>query len=422
MNNLPEEIFENCVLPDAELKGLPSSAGFVLFADNQNRPIALLTTSNIKRTAKTKLAEKIEPFGSAQGRPTKRADLKSITAKIYYTVCPCKFRLAIKYFDAVRKIFGQNYKEHIKLVLPWFIKIDLSEKIPFFSVTKKPTFKTGEEILGPFPGQRAATVFLKAIEDAFKLCKRNDLVNNQRAAQSCPYLQMDACVGVCGGKISSEDYRSLLKDAFDAAVKPAEAIEKFQTEMQTAAKELNFEKATELKKMIDKLSALKKRIYPHTNFPSICTCSESSAKISVQHSQTNQHSEKIGVGACRWTGDLKKLKIVHIDKSFKIKPEGAKKKVQTYAVFVMNFSQIIDLGDFILDNSNSIYKTISKSLENLRNSTDPSTSLRARNISDETIERFSIASYFLYRSKPSGLWLNVSKGFEPKELIDKFKT
>jgi hypothetical protein len=401
MNTLPEEIFENCVLPDDELKGLPSSAGFVLFADNQNRPIAFLTAANIKRTAKTKLAEKIES--------NKRADLKNITAKIYYTICPCKFRLAVKYFDAVRMVFGQNYKEHIKLVLPWFIKIDLSEKIPSFSITKKPTFKTKEEILGPFPGQRAATAFLKTIEDAFKLCKRSDLVNNYKAAQSCPYLQMDACVGVCGGKISSEDYRSLLKEAFEAGIQPEEAIGKIEIEMQTAAKELNFEKAAGLKKKIEKLSALKKRIYPHTNFPSICTCSESSAKIGVQHSQTNQHSEKIGVGACRWTGDLKKLKIVHIDKSFKIKPEGSKKKVQTYAVFVIDFFNIIDLGDFALDNPDLIYEAISKSSGN-----------PPQDICDEIIERFSIASYFLYRSKPAGLWINASEGFNREDIL-KFK-
>ena len=285
MNNEFGRIFENCVLPDDTLTSLPSLAGFVLFADNQNRPIALLTAANIKRTAKTKLAEKIDK--------TKRADLKSITAKIYYTICPCKFRLAVKYFEAVRKIFGQEYKEHIKLVMPWFIKIDLGEKIPFFSVTKKPMFKTGEEIIGPFAGQRAATAFLKTLEDAFKLCKRSDLlrqaqdrlVNNQRAGQSCPYLQMDACVGVCAGKISEEDYRSLLKEAFEAGCNPAEAIEKIKIEMQTASKELNFEKAAGLKKKIEKLSILNKQAY-------------------------------------KWTGDLKKLKVVHIDNSFKIKLQG----------------------------------------------------------------------------------------------------
>ncbi len=378
MNNLPEEIFENCVLSDNDFQCLPSSAGFVLFTDSQDRPIALLTTANIKRTVKTKLAEKIDPSTSLRTRPTKRADLKSITAKIYYTICPCKFRLVVKHFDAARKVFGQNYKEHIKLVLPWFIKIDLSDKFASFSITKKPTLKTNEEIIGPFAGQRAATAFLKAIEDAFKLCKRSDLLrqaqDNQQAAQSCPYLQMDACVGVCGGKISSEDYRSLLKEAFEAAERPTETIEKFEIEMQTAAKELNFEKATELKKMIEKLSALKKQTY-------------------------------------RWTGDLKKLKIVHIDMSFKVRPEGAKKKVQTYAVFVMDFFNIIDLGDFTLDNPDLIYEAINKNLGN-----------SSQDICDEIIERFSIASYFLYRSKPAGLWLNISDGFDKQDFLQTLST
>jgi excinuclease UvrABC nuclease subunit len=368
METRTEELFENSILLDNNPPNLPNSAGFVLFADSQDKPIALLTTANIKRTTKNKLAEKIEP--------TKRADLKSITAKIYYTICPCKFRMAIKHFDAVKKIFGQNYKDHITLVLPWYIKIDLSEKIPFFSITKKPTFKKQEKVLGPFPGQKSATAFLKTIEDAFRLCRKSELVNNPVLAASCPYLQMDACAGVCAGKISPQDYQVIINDAFEAGVNPAGAIERFQNEMQTAAKELKFEKAAELKKKIDKLSVLNKQSY-------------------------------------RWTGELKNLKIVHIDKSFKVKPfdcaqgrpKDSKKKVQTYAVFVINVFNIIDLGDFTLENPDSIYEAVTKNLCDSPKETG-----------DETIERFSIVSYFLYRTKPSGLWRNVSSGFKKEDF------
>jgi excinuclease UvrABC nuclease subunit len=362
MHNLPQEILETCVLPDDDvIQNLPGTAGFVLFTDSQNRPITLLTAANIKRTAKVKLAEKIDK--------NKRADLKSITSKIYYTPCRCKFRLAIKYYDAVRKVFGAEYKEHIKLVLPWFITIDFNEKIPSFSITKKPTFKNADEIIGPIGGQRAATAFLKAIEDAFRLCKRSDIVNNPALAKSCPYLQMDACAGVCGGKISSEDYKSLLKEAFEAAKRPAEAIEKFQIQMQTASKELDFEMAAALKKKIEKLSALKKQTY-------------------------------------KWTGDLKKLKIVHIDKAGKIRAKGIRAKVQMYAVFIIDFFNIIDLGDFSSDEPDLIYEAINKNLNN-----------PPQDISDEIVERFSIVSYFLYRSKASGIWINTSKGFDREVLL-----
>jgi excinuclease UvrABC nuclease subunit len=355
-----EEIFENCLSLDDKPIDLPNAAGLVLFTDSQDKPIALLTTANIKRTTKTKLAEKIEP--------TKRADLKSITAKIYYSTCRCKFRLAVKHFDAVKKIFGQNYKDHVTLVLPWFIKIDLSEKIPFFSVTKKPGFKNNEKTLGPFPGQKSAITFLKTLEDVLGLCRKCELVNNPTLAASCPYLQMDACVGVCAGKITAEEYRNILQEAFEAGINPANTIEQLQQQMKIASKELKFEKAAGLKKKIDKLSILKKQNY-------------------------------------KWTGDLKNLKIVHIDKSIKTKPKDSKKKVQTYAVFVINFFNIIDLGDFTLENPDLIYEAINKNLRN------PS-----QDISDEIIERFSIASYFLYRSKPSGLWLNTSNGLDKQEF------
>lgn len=370
----PNEIFENCTSPDGKLSDLPSSAGLVLFTDSLNSPILLLSAANIRRTVKNKLAEQTEK--------TKRADLKTITAKIYYKVHPCRFRLSLEHLQAAKKLFPSSYKDHIILTLPWFIRVDLSEKIPFFSTTKKPFSSKEEQILGPFPTQKAAAVFLNTLEDTFRLCKKNEFVNNPTRAKSCPYLQMDACSGVCAGKISLEDYQIIIKDAFEAGAKPAKQIEKLQADMQTASKELSFEKATEIKRKIEKLSVLKKQTY-------------------------------------RWTGDLENLKIVHIDKSARIKPENGKKKIQTYVVFVMNLFKVFDLGDFIIDEFGKVTEAIESALTRL------STSLEDVGDSIDILEQFAIVSYFLYRTKPSGLWISVSEAFNKaafeKMVREKFK-
>ena len=371
MANSANEIFDGCLTIqnpaelEKELSKLPTNAGLVLFADSQGLPILLLAAANIRRTAKNKLAE--------QKETTKKADLKSITAKIYYSLCPCKFRLALMHYKAVKKIFPSNYKDHITFVRPWFIGVNLSEKIPFFSITKKPVLNKGEKILGPVPSLKSATAFLKALEDAFKLCKRNDLVNNPQRAAGCPYLQMDACCGVCGGKISPEDYQNIIKDAFEAGAQPTKTIERFQADMQTASKELSFERAAELKRKIEKLSLLKKQTY-------------------------------------RWTGDLEKLKIIHIDKSAKIKQEDSRAKKQTFAVFAMNFFEIVDLGDFVGDDFNKIAEVIEAALAKLN------TGLQETSDSTEVLEQFSIVSYFLYRTSSPGLWLEASGGFDKQKF------
>ncbi len=352
---------------DKKLTKLPTQAGLVLFADSKDSPILLLAAANIRRTVKNKLAE--------QEEKTKRADLKGITAKIYYTVCPCRFRLAPAHRQAVKKIFPQNYKDHETIVYPWFVRIDFSEKIPFFSVTKRPSL--GEEkILGPFPSQKSAAIFLNTLEDTFRLCRKSEFVNNPQRAAGCPYLQMDACCGVCGGKINCEDYRVLIDNAFEAGANTAKTIEKLQADMQTASKELNFEKAAELKRKIEKLTALKKQ-------------------------------------TCRWTGDLRKLKILHIDKSAKIRQQGSRAKKQTFAVFVMNFFEIIDLGDFIIDEFDKITESIENALAKLNSSRQETRD------STEILEQFSIVSYFLYRTNPSGLWINASEGFDRQDLVEK---
>jgi excinuclease UvrABC nuclease subunit len=360
MNGL-EEIFKNSFLVENNIKDLPTSAGLVLFTDAQDKPITLLTAANIRRTVKNKLTEQIEK--------SKRTDLKSITSKIYYYICPCKFRLAITHYEAVKNIFADKYKDYITLVFPWFLTINFSDKIPFFNVTRKPTFKLEEKILGPFSSQKSATVFMTTLEDVFRLCRKSEFANNPQHAQSCPYLQMDSCCGVCTEKITTDEYKTIIDDAFSAGVDPENTINKFQIEMQTAAKELYFEKAAALKKKIEKLSSLKKQTY-------------------------------------KWTGDLKNLKIIHVDKSAKIKPEGSKAKKQTYAVFAMNCFSVIDAGDFLKDDPNIINDAVKKSLEQLANSPD-----------SNSLERFSIVTYFLYRSKPSGFWLNAQKEFDIEKLI-----
>jgi len=369
MESRADKIFENRISPNDKLSDLPNSAGLALFADSQDIPILLLTTANIRRTVRNKLAE--------QAEKSKKTDLKSITAKIYYTICPCRFRLALMHYKAVKKIFASNYKDNITFVYPWYIRTDISEKIPFFSATKRLTFKNEEKILGPFPSQKIAATFLDTLEDAFRLCRKSEFVNNPAQATSCPYLQMDACCGVCAGKISPENYQVIIKDAFEAGANPAKTIEKLHADMQIASKELNFEKAAELKRKIEKLSTLKKQTY-------------------------------------RWTSDLKKLKIVHIDKSAKIKQEGTKAKKQTFAVFVMNFSEIIDLGDFVIESVEKISEGIENVLSKIR--------FPSENISDETelVEKFSIISYFLYRTNPSGLWLRISDGFERQRFQEAF--
>ena len=352
MQKLLNEIFENSLLAQ-DRQTLPTSAGLVLFADEQDNPIQLLAASSIRRVVKNKLAE--------QEEKSKRADLKSITAKIYYSVCPCKFRLAMKHLDAVRKVLGSAYKDHIKFVRPWFIRTDVSEKIPSFSITKKPAFKAEEKILGPYPSQKAAAMFLNTIEDAFRLCKRIDLVNNPTVSASCPYLQMASCRGVCAGKISEEEYRDIMEDAFSAGANPAQTVEKLQQQMADASKDLNFELAAELKRRIEKISVLKKQTY-------------------------------------RWTGDLKNLKIVHTDKSAKIKRKGIRAKKQTLAVFVISFFEVSDLGDFVDEESEKIAEAVEKALSKICESSDV--------ISDSTeiLEQFSVVSYFLYRTGTKGIW------------------
>jgi hypothetical protein len=85
----------------------------------------------------------------------------------------------------------------------------------------------------------------------------------------------------------------------------------------------------------------------------------------------------------------------------------------------MNFFEIIDLGDFVIDDSNKIAEVIETALAKLNSD------LQETCDSIEMLEQFSIVSYFLYRTNSPGLWQEDSGGFDKQKfqevLCEKFK-
>jgi hypothetical protein len=63
----------------------------------------------------------------------------------------------------------------------------------------------------------------------------------------------------------------------------------------------------------------------------------------------------------------------------------------------MNFFDLIDLGDFFIDEQDKISQAIEKVLGELKNDFNEI----------ETLEKFSIISYFLYRTGSNGLWQKI---------------
>ncbi len=357
-----EELFDDCLQVDPaaqtaeDLRPLPACKGVLLFADNTLKPIQLLTAANIRRTAAHRL------FPQDLQVIKKRANISLITRKIYCCRCYNDFGSALKHYQIAKALYRDTYSEQLTLPRQSYVKINAAAKWPFFSLTDKPSVLGGQDVFGPFPSRKAAAEFVKILQDAFGLCKRPDLLAAGQNFASCPYLQMAICCAPCVGKMARDEYLRYIADAICAAAGDAQKqTAKLKDQMQELAGQRAFEQAQLVKKRLDRLKLLRRSDY-------------------------------------QWTGKLADLAILHIDRSAKIASEGKRKKIQTYAAFLIKAGRITKLPDFALENLGEFHKSFLAQLAAPADCTD----------SKQLKEHLSLLAYHLYRSKPKGIWINCS--------------
>lgn len=358
-----DELFDNSlqINPAAQTaevcKPLPTCKGVLLFADDSDRPIQLLIAANIRRTAAGRL------FTQEPAAIKKRADISRIARKIYYCSGYNDFGSALKHYRIAKAVYPDSYSEILTLLKQSYVKIDPSAKWPFFSLTDKPFVSVEQKVFGPFPSRKAAADFIQILQDAFRLCQRPALLATGQNPASCPYLQMNSCCAPCVGKLARTEYLRYIVDALCAATGNVEKYAlKLKIRMQQLADRTAFEQAQLLKKQLGRLELLGHREY-------------------------------------RWTTKLSDLAILHIDRSAKIASADKRRRIQTYAAFLIKAGCITELGDFTIDEFDKFYKSFLAKLSEPADCTD----------SKQSAEELSLLAYHLYRSRPSGVWLNCSK-------------
>lgn len=361
-----QELFDGCLCIDPthqtaqELTDcdtpLPTCKGLLLFCDIDDRPVQLLIAANIRRTARNRL------FPDETLEISKRADIARIVRKIYYLCCYNDFTSALKHYQIARILYPNSWHDIITLARMWYVRIDPSAKWPNFTATNRTTLTGDEKTFGPFPTRKATSQFIRSLRTAFQLCQKPDLVDSPQKAATCPYFQMHTCPAPCMGLIDKQQYISNIDKAITAASGKIESLaHDFRQEMAELAKQHKFEQAGIVKKQLASLEMLTGNDY-------------------------------------KWTTDLSRLTILHIDRSAKVPPAKGKRKVQSYSAFLVTADHITDLADFTIDKIDIFQKSLSPCLKEKKEG------IAACRISDQ----LALAAYFLYRSRPPGLWIDCS--------------
>ena len=369
-----QELFQGCLEIDptrqtAEVlshadKPLPTCKGVLFFADASDRSVCFLIAANLRRTARHRL---FPPEAATLG---KRADIAPLVRRIYFQCCYNDFASTLKYYRICRLLYPDSWDTLITFPKVWFVRINLSAQWPNFSATEKTLIADRQKTFGPFGTRKSANAYITALRTAFGLCRKPDLIDSPAKAAACPYLQMHTCPAPCVGTISGQDYSLQMDKAVSAAGgHSAQYADRIRDEMMRHAAQKQFEAAAAVKKRLAALDLLKK-------------------------------------GQYRWTRDISKLAILHIDRWARISPPGKKRKSQSYAASLIKGGQIIDCGTSLLDDLAGVYRTLHDHLE------APTGQIAA----EKLYETMAITASFLYRSKPPGIWINCSADDDTQHL------
>jgi len=368
MNSPSEELFDSSVAldqdnntPDA-LADIPTCKGVLLFTDSSDTPIQLLQAANLRRTARVKLFRQDEGI-------SKRTDISKLASKIYWRCCYNDFLTQTSYIQIAYALFERQAGDILQLPRPCFSVIEMDSYLPFFDVSSSPEKSEKRIIYGLFPSRKATGEFSKTLNSVFCLCQNPTLLNTGRES-SCPYLQMMKCPKPCLDPSQKESYLERCHEAIKNANGQIESsLNTLGQRMNKASKSMNFEKASELRKKIDQLKKLQKPDF-------------------------------------RWVHDLNNYSILHVDRTFKKSIEGKRKRIQQYQWFKINSEAIYDLGFFSPASRQEIDCFLKE------NWTTGFVIPFPENIK----KHLSNLSFFLYRTKSSGVWVDCSDGIVGDQL------
>ncbi len=135
-----------------------------------------------------------------------------------------------------------------------YIKIT-KENFPQVLTARKKDLKNAWKYFGPFPSTRTVKDTLKKLRKIFPWCSNPPGIDHETDTlllkRPCFYYHIKQCPGACVGKISSLEYKKNIKHLvkfLDGQKK--ELMEELHTEMKEYSKNLEFEKAFEIKKTI----------------------------------------------------------------------------------------------------------------------------------------------------------------------------
>ena len=182
---------------DAAIEALPNSPAVFVLWPREGQP-------HISRTAL--LRRRLLRLLKEREKPSRLLNLRHTVARIEYQLTGSAFESSIVFYEQARTHFPDSYLEVLRLRMPPYVKIILSNEFPRSQITSQLT-RSGMHF-GPFRTRASAERFEAQFLDLFQMRRcQEDLVPSPEHP-GCMYGEMGMCLRPCQQVVRPAEYAS----------------------------------------------------------------------------------------------------------------------------------------------------------------------------------------------------------------------
>jgi excinuclease ABC subunit C len=183
---------------DANFEAIPNAdAVFLVWAGDRSAYLA--KTSMLRRRLM-----RIFKSGDALKRSL---NLRGVATRIEYWSTGSRFESTLVHYALARRYFPEDYLRLIKLRMPAYVRLILSNEFPRTQVSTRLSASRAVHY-GPFQSRAAAELFENQFLDLFQIRRCQENLETSPQHPGCIYGEMNRCLRPCQQVVSREEYLS----------------------------------------------------------------------------------------------------------------------------------------------------------------------------------------------------------------------
>jgi len=235
------------VLLDELLAQVPDRRAVFLIAPREGLPY-IGRTSLLRRRLTRLLGER--------SRPSRFLNLRTVVSRIEYRLTASWLETSLVFYEIARSCFPEHYLRLMKLRLPPYVKVILSNPFPRSQVTSR-LGSSQAVYYGPFRTRAAADQFEAKFLDLFQMRRCHQDLAPAPGHPGCIYGEMNMCLRPCQQVVGREEYASEVDRVVQFLSTGGHSLLDTAARARSrASDELDFEEAARWHKQIERIEAV----------------------------------------------------------------------------------------------------------------------------------------------------------------------